>query len=212
MFLYQLLQLPFCAICFFSWCICSATHLLPQMDVLAGRTQQNSVYNIEGTVTVNVAPPDPLRFRQSTAYVTQQDYLPITETVRLQSVPSCPKPCFILVMHRPPCCCSRCKSSYGFPREPQLSVCKPVKTEQVSSYVVGSSVHVCTFCVPDAALQDAVLCDVVLGVASAVQTQGKKSAGLCGSFVPMLGSFVSGCVAVFLPYLLRSSWQQYRCC
>lgn len=52
------------------------------MDVLAGRTQQNSQYHVEGVRTVNGLPPDPLTFRQSTAYVTQEDYLPVTETLR----------------------------------------------------------------------------------------------------------------------------------
>lgn len=60
---------------------CANNTLLVQMDVLAGRTQQNSSYQVEGTVTVNGAPPEPLRFRQSIAYVTQEDFLPVTETV-----------------------------------------------------------------------------------------------------------------------------------
>lgn len=55
------------------------------MDVLAARKQANSTYQIDGTVLVNGAPPDSLRFRQSIAYVTQEDYLPVTETVRCPS-------------------------------------------------------------------------------------------------------------------------------
>lgn len=58
-----------------------------QMDVLAFRTQQNAAYHVDGSVLVNGVPPDLLQFRQSTAYVTQEDYLPVTETVRTTPPP-----------------------------------------------------------------------------------------------------------------------------
>ena len=53
-----------------------------QMDLLAGRLQRISEMSIKGEVLVNNEPIDYRRFRHSTGYVTQHDYLPPTETVR----------------------------------------------------------------------------------------------------------------------------------
>lgn len=52
------------------------------MDLLAGRLQRISEMTIKGEVLVNNEPIDYRRFRHSTGYVTQHDYLPPTETVR----------------------------------------------------------------------------------------------------------------------------------
>lgn len=52
------------------------------MDLLAGRLQRISEMSIKGEVLVNNEPIDYRRFRHSTGYVTQHDYLPPTETVR----------------------------------------------------------------------------------------------------------------------------------
>jgi ABC-type multidrug transport system ATPase subunit len=52
------------------------------MDVLAARIHTNSEISIEGEVLVNNEPVDFQRFRHSIGYVTQDDYLLPTETVR----------------------------------------------------------------------------------------------------------------------------------
>lgn len=53
------------------------------MDVLAGRLQHQSQLTIDsGEVLVNNAPIDFQRFRHSVGYLTQEDYLSPTETVR----------------------------------------------------------------------------------------------------------------------------------
>jgi ABC-type glutathione transport system ATPase component len=53
-----------------------------QMDLLAGRLQRVAEMTIQGEVLVNDKPMDYRRFRKSSGYVTQHDYLPPTETVR----------------------------------------------------------------------------------------------------------------------------------
>jgi ABC-type multidrug transport system ATPase subunit len=53
------------------------------MDVLAGRLRHQSQVTIDaGEVLVNNAPIQLQRFRHSVGYLTQDDYLPPTETVR----------------------------------------------------------------------------------------------------------------------------------
>lgn len=52
------------------------------MDLLAGRLQNASKMDIGGEVLINDEPIDFASFRKASAYVTQEDSLPPTETVR----------------------------------------------------------------------------------------------------------------------------------